>query len=168
MPLKPKTSMSSFFAWILLLLLLLLLMLFLLSSWGEKRDMTPSLQSKVYFSYRDEGRHTLLPPPLLNTFVILSRHHCSSCHYCGGNILVWHNDHEQVLSLGTHRDNFFVLAKWWWWWYQWHDKQRKGNHQPMATPHTMSSMMLSSFSSLHSKRHDGDFVSFVKTKWLIN
>jgi hypothetical protein len=38
------------------------------------------------------------------------------------------------------------------------DKQRKGNHQPTATPHTMSSMMLSSFSSLHSKRHDGVFV----------
>jgi hypothetical protein len=34
--------------------------------------MTPSLQSKVYFSYRDEGRHTLLPPRLLNTVVILS------------------------------------------------------------------------------------------------
>jgi hypothetical protein len=37
------------------------------------------------------------------------------------------------------------------------DKQRKGNHQPTATTHTMSSMMLSSFSSLHSK-HDGVFV----------
>jgi hypothetical protein len=30
------------------------------------------------------------------------------------------------------------------------DKQRKGNHQPTATPHTMSSMMLSSYAS---KRH---------------
>jgi hypothetical protein len=37
------------------------------------------------------------------------------------------------------------------------DKQRKGNHQPKATPHTMSSMILSSFSSLHS----GVFVSSI-------
>ena len=59
---------------------------------------------------------------------------------------------------------FFVLAKWWWWWYQWHDKQRKGNHQPTATPHKMSSMMLSSFSSLHSKRHDGVFLSCRSSK----
>ena len=90
----------------------------------------------------------VIPPPLFITVVILSSSSSSLFFFLPllrGNILVWHNDHEQVLSLehiGTifsyllNDDDGADVD----------DKQRKGNHQPTATTHAMSSMMLSSFS----------------------
>jgi hypothetical protein len=68
---------------------------------------------KVYFSYRDEGRHTLLSPPLLNTVEILSSS-SSSLFFLplllGKYPRLTQRSRASTVA-GTNRDNFFVLAK---------------------------------------------------------